>query len=276
MEEIVFYVVEKHLVKPVPNYSGEDKQHDDAAETKGVFRQILGMVPGRRGCHSIGLIVIAALVYIFVLRGNAQVTSLSLSEDKIVYGDYAEARVMVENSGLLTAKYKGTLTIDSTQEPLNEIQLKNKESQTLTVDLSTLKPGNHTISVGDYKKEIRILKPAEFEVTNLVIGTDSVLVGDTITVKATISNVGEVEGTYDAKFSYDGTAVEGQSIKVGPESEETIEAKIKIQKKGSHVVSLDDQKQTLTALNPAKIEITALKLSKAYAKPARACLSQHR
>jgi hypothetical protein len=239
---------------------------------KSFFAKYWGWFAGGAAVVVIGLVAILALLYVFVVKGDAKVTNLSLSDESIVYGAHVEARVMVENTGLLAVKYAGTVMVDGKAQQLGEVKLEANKPQTLTLDVSKLAPGEHKINIEEFSQDLKILKPAEFAVKSFELTGDNetVLVGDTITATAKVSNTGEVEGTYTAAFTYDTTLVDSQEVKVGPGAEVTIVSAIKAPQRGDHSISMGDRSQAFTVLSPANLEVTDLKISKSYAKPGEA------
>lgn len=235
---------------------------------KGFFAKYWGLLLG--GVLLIGIVIIAAavLVYLFVLRGNVKVTGLKLSGESIVYGKSIEASVTVENSGVLETKYQGALLVDGQAKALDEVSVPSKDPQTVKLELTGLEPGDHTVSIGEYKETFKVLTPAAFKVTGLAIDpAENILVGSTITMTATVSNTGETKGTYSPKVTLDGKAVDVASISIEPGKDKTLTLKIDVQDNGDHEIALDDQKLAFKALNPASIIATDMKLAKAYAKP---------
>ena len=63
---------------------------------------------------------------------------------------------------------------------------------------------------------------AEFEVTSLVLAPTEVVVGEAVSVKADITNVGEAEGTYTATLTVDGKVADTKEIMVGAGATETV------------------------------------------------------
>lgn len=238
-------------------------------QRKSFFAKYWGLILG--GVIAAGIILVAAVVllYLFVLKGNAKVTDLSLTASSAVYGSEIEASISVENSGLLPMQYQCKVLVDDQEKLLDEVKLEHP--QVLKLDLKDLKPGTHKITIGKFEKELKILKPAEFMITDFTVDpSGDVLVGDTVTVTATISNSGEVEGDYTAGFTYDGSPADSKVVSIGPGGEEKIEAKITMAAKGNHGVGLEDKNHTLNVLSPADVSVQDIVLSKAYAKPGEA------
>lgn len=201
--------------------------------------------------------------------GSAKVTDLSLSADSVVVGDQASASVTVENTGLLPLKYHGSVLIDGDATPLPAITLGFHDPQTLTLDLSGLVSGSHTVSVGDLEKTLKVLRPAEIKVTDLTVSPDKVFVNDKVTATATFTNTGEVAGNLDGAFTYDGVALDSGSVsvKLDPGEGKTVTADFTVKSRGTHTIALFDRQSTITAVSRASVSLTDLAVSKDLAKP---------
>jgi hypothetical protein len=238
------------------------------ARQKSFFAKYWWIFAGGGVLLLIALAAAAVLLYLFVLRGEAKVTGLELSADSVEYGKKIVATVTVGNDRVLDATFEGKLTVDGMEKDLDEVEVPPRESATVKYNLSGLKPGKHTVSIGELEKSFKVLKPAEFTVSGLAIDpAGDVLVGGTLTAAAKVKNSGEVEGTYLAKFAYDGAQMDPVSVKVGPGKEETVTVSVTVPANGAHEISLEGQKQPFTAYNPAYITPEGLKLAKALAKP---------
>ncbi|HEX7363712.1 MAG TPA: hypothetical protein VF366_00870, partial [Dehalococcoidia bacterium] len=59
-------------------------------------------------------------------------------------------------------------------------------------------------------------KPATFEVGPITLSPSTVMVGDAVTVIATVRNTGDVAGTYHAVLLIDGQPADSKDIDVAP------------------------------------------------------------
>jgi PGF-CTERM protein len=75
----------------------------------------------------------------------------------------------------------------------------------------------HGVRAGDSFRtaNITVQEPAEFEVSDLSAPASAVQ-GETITVNATVSNVGDIQGSTTAEFVFDGDVLLNQSVELGP------------------------------------------------------------
>jgi len=60
--------------------------------------------------------------------------------------------------------------------------------------------------------KVRILKPAEFKVTDLSISPKEIQVGGKVTISVTVMNIGELEGSYTVELKVAGVAVDKRTV----------------------------------------------------------------
>jgi hypothetical protein len=92
-------------------------------------------------------------------------------------------------------------------------------------------------------------KPAEFEVGPITFEPPVVMVGDTVTVTATVSNIGGTAGTYIAALSVDGQEVDAKVISVDPGSSQNVSFQFSRTTAGSYQLMIDNSSAVLTVNN---------------------------
>src|SRR4030042_4546854 len=92
-------------------------------------------------------------------------------------------------------------------------------------------------------------KPAQFEVGPITFAPPAVMVGDTITVSATIKNIGDVAGTYTATLFLDGQQADSKSIPVDPGSSQEVSFQLSRTTAGSYMLAIGNSSTVLTVYN---------------------------
>jgi hypothetical protein len=92
-------------------------------------------------------------------------------------------------------------------------------------------------------------KPAQFEVGPITFAPPAVMVGDTITVSATINNIGDVAGTYTATLFLDGQQADNKSIPVDPGSSQEVSFQLSKSTAGSYMLAIGNSSTVLTVYN---------------------------
>lgn len=100
--------------------------------------------------------------------------------------------------------------------------------------------------------------PAKFEVTSLSVTPDEIVAGEQFTVKASIKNVGEVQGTYSANLKVDDLIVDTKDITVSAGKTETVSFTRKIEIAGTHTVQLDSSSYNFTVLKTGKLQVKSV------------------
>jgi len=92
---------------------------------------------------------------------------------------------------------------------------------------------------------------AEFEVSSLAITPTEVVTGEAVTVKADVTNVGEVEGTYTVTLIVDGKVAGTKEITVGAGATKTVSLTYSPDVIGTYSLGLDGLTTTVEVLKPA-------------------------
>ena len=101
-------------------------------------------------------------------------------------------------------------------------------------------------------------RATKFEVSSLTITPSEAAVGEAVTVKAEIKNAGDVEDTYTATLKVDGNIADTKEVTVGAGTTEEVSFTYRLESAGTYTIDLDGLTSTVTALKPAKLEVTSL------------------
>ncbi len=110
---------------------------------------------------------------------------------------------------------------------------------------------------------------ALFEVTSLAISPDEVAPGQKATVSATVKNVGQGEGIYEATLTVDGETVETEAVSLGAGSSQRVSFVLVKDKAGTYRIEIGGLKDTLKVAEPAVFEVTSLAVSPDEVGPAQ-------
>ncbi|MBA5942710.1 MAG: PGF-CTERM sorting domain-containing protein [Methanophagales archaeon] len=104
-----------------------------------------------------------------------------------------------------------------------------------TIDTTGMVPGMYTIEADDGDGNIDTVvvellpevpvvvpDPAEFTVANLVIRPAEVEPGETVTIRATVTNIGDEEGTHTLTLTIDGREIETRDVTLAGDATETV------------------------------------------------------
>lgn len=109
----------------------------------------------------------------------------------------------------------------------------------------------------------------EFEVGSISITPGEIVAGNTFTVEAGISNIGENDGTFTATLKLDERVFDKKKVMVAAGATKTIRFDCVVETPGVHSLRLNDSTATFTALKPADFKVTFLSVpAEAFAREA--------
>ena len=100
-----------------------------------------------------------------------------------------------------------------------------------------------------------------FEVTSLNVSPDEVPAGQEVTVSATVENVGQGQGIYEATLTVDGEIVDTEAVSLAPGARQTVTFILVKDETGSFSIEIGGLKDTLKVVAPAVFEVTSLSIS---------------
>lgn len=128
----------------------------------------------------------------------------------------------MENVGGNEGIYTATLTIDGSKTQTKVIKVAPQTTEKILFTVTRDEPKTYHIEVNGLSTTFRLLKPAEFVVTDLAITPAIAEIGRVMTVTADVSNTGEVEGSYIAILKIDGVQAEAKDITITPKATERV------------------------------------------------------
>jgi PGF-CTERM protein len=161
----------------------------------------------------------ASVTIIDVNRPDFEVSNLSAPAEAVA-GDTITVNATVTNNGSSAGTTGAEFVFGGSALASETVSLGVGESTNVSFDVPTegVEPGTyeHGVFAGDSSQtaEITILQPATFEVSGLS-APGSAIVGTNITVNATITNVGDLDGNATAEFVFDGGILRSQNVTLG-------------------------------------------------------------
>jgi len=90
------------------------------------------------------------------------------------------------------------------------------------------------------------VQPAEFSVGPVTLAPSTAMVGDVVTVAATVTNTGDVSGTYTAALSIDGQEADKKDITIEPGGSQQVSFQLTKTTAGSYNLAIGSSSTTLT------------------------------
>ena len=167
--------------------------------------------------------------------------------------------VDVTNIGEQEGTHTVDLKVDGLDVDWRMVKLGGGESTPIIFDV-TRGVGSYAVEVdgltGSFvvKPYLIPLRPAEFEVSDLILSPSEPEPGGTVIVSAKITNIGETEGSYTLELKFDGETVETESVTLAGGTSQEIRFTISSEEEGIHTVEVEELSGSFTvkSLPPKK------------------------
>ena len=197
---------------------------------------------------SVGLLILGLLI-IGGLTSCAttefEVGSISITPAEIVAGNTFIVEAGVSNIGESDGTFTATLELDERVFDKKKVMVAVGATEMVRFDCIVETPGIHHLKLGDSTATFVALKLADFEVTFLSVPAEA-FTREAIVVEANVTNIGDLEGVYNALLMVNGTETVGKNITIAPGAIETMSFTITVDILGTHIISLDEATSALT------------------------------
>jgi len=186
-------------------------------------------------------------------RTAFELSGFTLSPTEVASGQYATASVDVSNVGEVAGAYTAILKVDGVERETREVTVAVGAKEKVTFKIAQESVGIHLIEIGRLTGELKVLRPATFELAQLVITPEKVIAGRTVTVRVSIKNVGEVEGSHRVILRMDGEIAQTKDITLAPGTTETAEFALAAHIPGTHHVEFNGLGKSFLVLSPVVV-----------------------
>jgi len=186
----------------------------------------------------------------FMVRG------LTISPSTVYPGKPVTVRVEVVNVGESSGNYTVNLLINGTLEVSERVTLEAGESVPVTFTFSPTDTGVYVVEVDGLRGSFAAitppppLKPAEFIVSDLSISLEEVGPGETVTVSVTVTNVGDLEGSYNVTLRVDGAVEAVETVTLAGGESTVVVFNVTRTDPGTYGVSVDGVEGVFTVSAP--------------------------
>ncbi|MCW4014781.1 MAG: hypothetical protein NWF06_00245 [Candidatus Bathyarchaeota archaeon] len=201
-----------------------------------------------------------------------EVTDLVFDQSWVQVGTPVEVSVKVTNIGDKSGNHSVTLTINDEAIATKTVQLSAAETTTLVFTATELDAGNHTVTINSLTGTVRVTveeptKQAELEITNLGVSRTAAEVGETITVSATVTNLGDVASEFSLELFVNDEKQETKNIQLDGGETKTVEFEVTEEAEGEYVVKLGTLTVSFSVtseaqpIKPAEFQVTELTIN---------------
>ena len=209
---------------------------------------------------------VAILMVIIVIAPSAckkaqatfEVSSLVVTPPEVLVGEGVSVKVDVKNAGEVEGAYPVTLMVNGEALETKEVTVPGGEKETVSFALVKDVAGTYKLEIDGESRMLKVLRPATFEVSSLVVTPPEVLVGEGVSVKVDVKNAGEVEGAYPVTLMVNGEALETKEVTVPGGEKETVSFALVKDAAGTYKLAVDELSKMLEVLQPATFEVSSL------------------
>ncbi len=193
---------------------------------------------------SVVLLTLLLLTICVIACANAiprasDVPALKITPPVVRPGEPVSISIQIRNTGDTQETHTLTLTIDGVKIETKVVKVAPKKAETVTFTVVKEVPGTYSVEVSNLTGSFRVLKPAEFTVSNLSISPRIAEPGQEITVSVEVSNSGEVEGNCSIALVVNGSRAESKQVTVAPGTKKTVSFMLTKGAVGSYSIEVD-------------------------------------
>lgn len=153
-----------------------------------------------------------------VLRtGEVRTASTQIAPTSILVGESVTANATFINVGDTDAEYNVTFAVNGSILEFRQRTLGGGDNRTESFTHTFDKAGNHTVTIGnlpdqdDVTANITVQQPATFSFSNLQVSKTTANVSEPVSISATVTNTGDLAGSFTARLSVNGSQVATKS-----------------------------------------------------------------
>ena len=162
-------------------------------------------------------------------------------------GEPITVSVLAENIGDENGEFSLELFINNQKRETKSIMLGADKTTSVQFEIVENNEGTYVVTLGtlttSYKitSEAQTVKPAEFQVTDLMVNPSSVLTGEAVKISVIVTNIGEENGNYIVNLEIDGANKDTREISLAGQASEVVEFEVTETIPGTHTVGVANQ-----------------------------------
>ena len=184
----------------------------------------------------------------FALLAHTRLASFTIADlaitPKIIdFGEDVSISVIVTNTGDLTGSYEMSLKIDDMVAQTKEVTLDGGDSETISFSVTPETVGEHTVNIGDLLGSFEVKTPpgapASFVFRALTVSPAEVNIGERVAISVTVTNIGDLTGTYKVTLKIDGVVIETKEVTLAGGASQKVAFTTTTDTAGTYSVDID-------------------------------------
>ncbi|ADJ14095.1 CARDB domain-containing protein [Halalkalicoccus jeotgali] len=168
-----------------------------------------------------------------------EVREATLDRRTVAVGGELTVTATIANVGGQAGTYAAELRVDGRSVTSREVRVEAGAEETVTLTHAFDAPGRYEIGVGATVVDtIRVAPPAAFEITATELDRARIGVGERVEVRATVTNVGNLEGTTGIELRRDGEVVARREVTLAPAETVTVHMPVEFSEAGAYELAV--------------------------------------
>ena len=186
-----------------------------------------------------------------------QLTNLRSNRAEAEVGETITVSVLATNIGDVAGDFSLDLFINNEKRETKSIPLDGGETTTVQFEIVEEAEGTYEVKIGDETTSFRItseaqpVKPAKFQVTELVINPSLVLADEIVGISVKVTNVGEASDIYTVDLKIDDVVRETRDVTLSGGATEVVVFEVTETSAGAHTVEIDGLSGSFTVESSA-------------------------
>lgn len=201
---------------------------------------------------AITCILVFITILLSITSGCAEaifdVSNLTIDPQEVESGQSATVSVEIANTGGAEAPYPVMLKINGIQVDEKNVTVGPGTAQQVAFSVTRTESGSCNIDVNGLTATLRVLKPAEFKVESFVVSPTEVTEGGSCTVTVDVTNLGEVEGDYEAILRVNDGVQESKTMTIAAGDSRAVSFSLVMNQAGTYNLSIGSETGTLTVV----------------------------
>ena len=202
------------------SYTATLKISNDTIETKDILLE-----PGATEKVSFTVMKNETGIYdinIGILSGNLNVVTPArlelgfpvLTPTEVLPSESSSIEIDARNTGEVEGTFEVSLMVNGEKSQTKEVTIDGGETTIVSFNLALETPGKYDIGIDGFKESLKVLKPAQFQLSSLRFSPTEAVARQEIIVEVDVFNSGEVEGIHTLSLEVNGKKLESKEVKV--------------------------------------------------------------
>jgi len=169
------------------------------------------------------------------------VSDLAVSPESASAGSTINVSVTVTNSGDMSGTYTCDLKVNDVTRESKDVTLGGGEKKTLSFTVSAKEPGTYRISTATLTRTFTVnAAEAAFVLSGLAMTPAEPEPGQDVTISATVTNKGNISGTYEVRLNINSTLKETKSVTLGAGESRQVSFSVRAVNPGRWAITIGD------------------------------------